>query len=1091
MDQVWDIFYHFKIDDKATDTLIHQSEKLFKTAESIETWSQSPYGSCIKFVDGRTLVEIRRYWQSFAGFPRIPSNRLDKLLKAQSKISQSASGNSGNNKSASHTTGILWAQAATSMNSLFKRYWETGTLCSKDSDAKSSTKLNPTFVYTSAGEEFNLHPGTFPQGFHLTSALTPIRSDSSNLPTAGIESTIVETMKRQFQAWAEAFRASRSTELITLRFFCGDALAFCHALDTYGSTHNPSTGVFASPWRAAQINFGGTETNTSPIPTSFDIIDTSHLSDHVGLLNVLLAASPLLKKNSASQSVLYTETSLWAGKEPIRPFLDRIYTTIPTFSALFGISPRAYISGFTTHFNIHEMLSPQHIDHYHERVAWSDPSRGDRYASRQRVSMDAKDLSRTVYSIYDKMFASEQVMVMGGVRMMTPIPLHYHRETLVVLWKLVKRRITLRNGGWDMVIDNFVGHYEGAQYPLSAGVYNEDLRVRLHLHSIYTIPPLRPDWRVRWAASHSSGVFRDWPDVPSVLCVTFTVPRRSLRVLLNNKDTSGVPSLECRVGYPHEGHTYTPIHAIWGRYVIAERSDVVHLEEDPEGINGKSDLVLMFWATSRVLEFPGMSVILRLKRTIHSMQVFTTELGRDLDIFSAKIDDKTHVRFMPYRPSLASEDPLSLETVLASVPNPTASVELPLIEANAISSGPYNKRHVIAFTAHIDIQKSAQQEALTNGAKVVVAGVSPCTIQLLIGDHQHIISYPYPIMSSKHQLRVERESYRIEINVPVSQPFDSSGYYLEPVPIIFSNPWNVHHVSLDRMPRLDLEADSKKLEWLYPHTALQLSNRELEIRNGSSTTGLSATNIMLGVKDAIRTIVINSSGIQDPKTRVIKLCDSDATNAYAILLVGGLRLDLASFTVIIDAALVPLSGDQTLTASSVEELQGDSMVAVVTNGDETSLLKKLLRGFVERCRTWSHTPNCEYAAQDGTSLSTETERNLVCSCGNGAGFNSPEWKVESWKDLLPSATRAAISPLFGVSYIENGSGTAPMINTARPMTAGSGVRSQTRWDNACWICGGTGKPTLAACGRCKKAKYCSAICQGLDWKAHKKNCRKP
>ncbi|KAF8595883.1 hypothetical protein BDV93DRAFT_394756, partial [Ceratobasidium sp. AG-I] len=93
----------------------------------------------------------------------------------------------------------------------------------------------------------------------------------------------------------------------------------------------------------------------------------------------------------------------------------------------------------------------------------------------------------------------------------------------------------------------------------------------------------------------------------------------------------------------------------------------------------------------------------------------------------------------------------------------------------------------------------------------------------------------------------------------------------------------------------------------------------------------------------------------------------------------------------------------------------------------------------------------------------------ICTCGEGLGFSSSEWNVRSWKGLLRFATRAAISPLFSVSYIE---------------TVAGAVKSLP-----CWSCGGPGKPTLSACSKCKKARYCSTECQHRDWKTHKASCK--
>ncbi|KAG8738773.1 hypothetical protein FRC10_006490 [Ceratobasidium sp. 414] len=609
IDRVWDGFYHFKIDNQASTVLTRQSQRLYENAQDIEIWRRSPYGSFVQFVDTRTLAELRRHWKSYADFPNLPPDRLDQLLEQQSNLSAAVLDKKNSYTGASLVTGIFSAQAATPLSNLYKRYWKTGNILDQDINVQTTMNLNPTFVYSSSGETFNLHPDTFPQGFHLTSAMTPTLSDTTSTATPATEAAIVNVMKQQFRKWADAFLASRAEGAITLRFFSGDTLAFCRALDFYAYTGNPSTSVPVSSWRAAQISLEEMRDSVPPAPTTFDVIDTSDLADHLGLFNLLLATRPLLKETPLSQAVLYTETTLCAGKDPIRPFMDRIFSTIPTISILLGVAPRAYVSAFTSHFNIHELLSPQHTDRYHERVAWVDPSSGDLHTNQHNtVSFDAENLAQIVFGVYDKMFAPEQVepLMIFGAKLKVGIPLRYHRETVVMLWKLVKRRVDLKTGDWDVMMKKFLGLYEGARYVLSAGVYNEDLSAQLHLHSAHTVRTLEQDWRVRFAASHSSGLFRDWPDVPSLLCVVFTIPRQKLQVLLEHDNKKGTPTLECRFAWTNgESHTYSSVHAVWGKCATAEGSDIVTLEENPDGIRGTSDLVVTFKTTESTQEFSG------------------------------------------------------------------------------------------------------------------------------------------------------------------------------------------------------------------------------------------------------------------------------------------------------------------------------------------------------------------------------------------------------------------------------------------------------------------------------------------------------
>lgn len=74
------------------------------------------------------------------------------------------------------------------------------------------------------------------------------------------------------------------------------------------------------------------------------------------------------------------------------------------------------------------------------------------------------------------------------------------------------------------------------------------------------------------------------------------------------------------------------------------------------------------------------------------------------------------------------------------------------------------------------------------------------------------------------------------------------------------------------------------------------------------------------------------------------------------------------------------------------------------------------------------------------------------------------------------ATRAAISPLFIVPYLEY----AETMEPAHVPPVGPALAR-------CAACGKGGVP-LSRCDRCKANKYCSKDCQVKDWQTHKRNC---
>ncbi|KAG8736569.1 hypothetical protein FRC10_009158 [Ceratobasidium sp. 414] len=948
IERVWDIFYHFKIGDQASKILTRQSRRLYDTSNSIETWRKSSYGSFLKFVDARTLVEVRRHWKNYADFPRISPARLSNLRQEQARLSKSVLAVNHSNISPSRSAGMLWMEAAIPMIELFKRYWETGTTFVLDGDIKNAKNLNPTFVYSTPGEVFDPHYGTFPQGFHLTPAFVPIVSDATRSNTSKPEAVAVDVMKQQFKAWGDAFRASRAAGAITLRFYSGDAIAFCRALDVFASTSQAATGIHVSTWRASQINLAELRANTPPAPTSFDVVDTSNLTDHLGLLNLLLVTRPLLKSAPESQAVLYTETLLSSGEDATKSFLDRICATVPTISTLLCIAPRAYLASFSTVSNTHELLSPEKTSQFHERVAWVDPTGGDRYASQQKiaVSFDAKDLARVIFGFYDKMFASEQVMAAMFARpslakLKSMMEVNYHRETVAALLQFVKRRIHLHTGNWDMVALEFLAMIEDDRSRLVGMNNYQDLCLQLHLYGVHTVPPLERDWQTRFGAKPTSKIFRGWPNVPPMLCVVLTVPRKNLQVLLADRANTGTPTLQCNLtAQGIHSNAYSALHIVWGTRVITPNSNNVTLKEDTQGSNGTSGLVVSFWASSRILEFEDTYVNFAIKSTPQSTMLFAGKLGLGLTIFAAKLDDKKHVRLLPYHPSLGSEQSAITQNAITRFAAPVVPNDATKI-VTGLGRGA-GSRNVVSFTARISVGPIARK-ALLNGADVTAEQILPCTMQLSIGGHQHY-----------------------------------------------------------------------------------LSDREREIRNGNDAAKSVASNVLVNVKDSIHTIVALCSSHQEKEPLAVGLCEPNNGGIYAILLVGGLRLDLASFTVIVDTALVPLSTKRMYSLiPSIKKLQDEHpVIQVITMGHEAVAWKKLLPAYVERCRTWKHKAKCEYAGQGEVPLSVKMDENPICTCGEGFGFEGPEWKPVSWEGLLPFATRAAISPLFSVSYIETVAGRA-------------------------------------------------------------------
>lgn len=322
--------------------------------------------------------------------------------------------------------------------------------------------------------------------------------------------------------------------------------------------------------------------------------------------------------------------------------------------------------------------------------------------------------------------------------------------------------------------------------------------------------------------------------------------------------------------------------------------------------------------------------------------------------------------------------------------------------------------------------------------------------------------------------------------MPPSEPLDFGGYQTNPSPVIRNNPWNIHHVCVDLMPPLHSN-ERAKLGWIISHTELQLSSQEQSLVLDRSAFKDPSAVAWASARSTLATIIEKSSGADGSKVRVFSLCESENGEFYALFFVSNLRLDVASNTVICDAAIVHSSSK--LPHSIPSRLLVDldlRPLQLVTTRDEAGVWEKLIPAFVERCRTWSHAPSCQ--SRTSTVLPPTVEPNVspVCTCGQGLGFDAPEWKVNSWADILPFATRLAISPLFHAGPPS----TSKKSISGRVGDIGPRWEFKPRTNDACWACYEPGKPHLLACSMCKKARYCSGACQKRDWKRHKVDCTK-
>jgi hypothetical protein len=270
---------------------------------------------------------------------------------------------------------------------LHEHYWDHG-LTNQDPGVLSRAKhANPMFA-SLITDIFTLHYGTDPLlGFHLATAYAPLTPESPlslKQSTGSRLNRVVEAAQLQFREWAISFRRRTSQNLV-MRFFSGDALAFCHTLQHKRiAPSDISAYWYRSPYRLEPLMLDGIDYGTTgKAPILFNVIDKSNLVDHVGAINILVAASPLLQNNISV--TIYME-SLVKHTKSYKALMDKLYCGhFPTVSVLVGLFPVEYWTNASSVSTAEEGLldktttrvdtTGDHRGQIHVRLAWKLPFR--------------------------------------------------------------------------------------------------------------------------------------------------------------------------------------------------------------------------------------------------------------------------------------------------------------------------------------------------------------------------------------------------------------------------------------------------------------------------------------------------------------------------------------------------------------------------------------------------------------------------------------------------------------------------------------------------------------------------------------------
>ncbi|QUC17142.1 uncharacterized protein UV8b_01383 [Ustilaginoidea virens] len=1101
---LWDIYYHLYVEDAAAEIVLRQVQKLIPLLESLQRWSTGPYGQIVRLCDEHSLEDARHVCQRIldgaqnrqndSHARRFKSN-LERATEARRILYKSDFTNLTGMRSAAPVS----LHSMEDIAEASKTYWKCGMV---SPDSKPGSVPNPMFAGLLSRNEV-YHYGSDPVlGYHLATAFAPLTENSPlRVPDQKSATKVAAAAKSQFYEWVAAFREIAPKRLV-LRFVVADALACCHTLQHLGATGKPSANWYRRQWELKVLQLQADEYGPKGKgPTLFDVVDTSNLSDHIGVVNLIIAASPLLKRQP--WATLCTETLCKRGTSQ-REAVGRILCGNPTTSSLLlGVSLVQYWSNAKCESHVDEMFmgalgsmgaSSRHQaeeTQLHSRLAWK---RDDQFSGHPNgygeFHVEVSALVRVLFQIYLHMFSSESYRVSEEIFERSTAYKHFHRGSFSSFLKVVKHRVKT---DWQAVCSQLLDKISQDRTLALSTNHLQELGIQMYLQDVSAEAWLPPENNTFL----SVGPFRHWKSIPLAVAVTVVIPRPAINRLYDVSkmhelsSPTLVASLRAGPGSSNQWHNvYSDVQIVFGtvRNHARDENTAVVVEQDEHGWNGNASLIASFMVPTGVLQVDPVDALVGIcvAPSGQAAMLYAQVLGVDMTVFETSISAASDVfvtSMMPgqtgHRVVCGGLQPLKVVEDDAGA----GFAEKLLLEV------PASESHFTTITGRLDISPDKARKLLQDKAPIALRQNDPFTVDVLFGAKKlsHTLHFPLPVTQAGNRLRVARKSGYVEVVAPIASPNESAilSDFVYPTrlnTVGLPAALNASHVNLDALPILDLTKKSQ-MQWLVTLGSLQFSSREKKLRAEGMKEGGTVENVRVNFKESLFTMCMVASGLQGGQTGLFAINHPKRGGIHMLLLVSAIRVDSDNSSVVLDAAVIPLTTEM-VTSGRMEAfllvMRTLKCCNIIVNDEELILWKKVMPALAERCRMYKHHRYCEYKRRGASiPLSTDPGQKFLCTCGHGklpTNFIS----IPEWETAAPNAVRIAISPTFAVPLVEEMVGMGEGVKQLAPTSTCRSCASEKAKDGG----------ALKRCMRCQAVKYCSAECQKKDWKKHRMECEK-
>ncbi|RYO85505.1 hypothetical protein DL766_005074 [Monosporascus sp. MC13-8B] len=1101
----------------------------------METWQRSPYGRHLAFCDFATLAEVRDMWRFYS----VERNGIEKqnFERRFESVLQKAKG--WRNETASYHTALRSAMPAQinafqDVSDLHKNYWKYGSTELNAKIRAGAKHANPMFL--TLEDESIIHYGTDPLlGFHLAPAYAPLHADDpwfKKIKELSQLERVVAVARMEFREWALSYKKNLSN--ITVRFCVADAITFGHTLQHKRMTGANTANWYRDKYHSQLLTLDGPDYASERAPLTFDVIDTSNLCDHLGSLTLFTAASPLLRNQLSS--VLYADVIVRQHKTHQDILNNMLCGHVPTLSTLLGLFPVEYWTNTSSlslgdegmfdvamsQMGLRSRGDPPPLQMF-LRTCWKRPMCTEEPSGAplglMKIHFDPRELAHVLYKVYTYMFRDEDYawkfanMSLEAYRNSNLV--RYHRASFASFLRLIKTRVTC---DWQTTMDALIGLVENRPGAPMGMNYIQELFTYLHMLDVFSVESLR-EWHNRNHAGLAFGsIFspilprvisvdekwgdlRDWKSIPPVVCVSLKVPRNRLSTFTNmGLKELNTPTVHCMfqdtsAGMSSWQNIFPACQLSFGNITTSgdlhSDSFEVHVANDPLEWRGKSPLVVSCYVSTffLLLNPQKTSAAFGIHITPASIASFMPKLGPSMILYETTLDNSNNVYITRYAPNQNAYPivPGFSKADLVSSKDHNVGADTSLIAGVDQETG-----RIAALTARLDLISDDYKSSLKDRCQVEHFTLSPCQFSIGLGQKQRPLTLFFPVFAVEgtRKTRIARKSSYVEdvVQVATSSEWMKYPYFMYPVLIQRKKPvnWNMPYIELENCPVIDIKKQSK-LNWLITHVSMAMSARERSLREYERLPRSTGEQIRLDFKESLFSMFMQYAGVQGRKDRIFGLSNPENGGVHILIFVSNLRIDLASRAVVLDCAVLPLYTELMPKLNSfLAALSSRGFIQIKVDDAELRLWKHILPAYVERCRSWEHGADCQYARAGAVPLTVEDQKQFLCRCGNGRLPPRFVENVTHWNAVSQYAVRAAISPAFWAPFVDDiyqpgPSGAGPA--ASRP--PGPGL-------DRCANCGtdkGKDGGALLSCARCVNVKYCSRECQRLDWKAHKPMCK--